>query len=102
MMVGVDIDQLESGTDAVLDGDAGALIVDPDPGLRADYDRRLTEQTEAREAASAFSGPVLTANGEPVRLMINVTGLAELRDMDSSKVDGIGLMRTEFLFREHE
>ncbi len=102
MIVGVDIDQLESGIDAVLDGDAGALIVDPDPGLRADYDRRLTEQTEAREAASSFSGPVLTANGEPVRLMINVTGLAELRDMDSLKVDGIGLMRTEFLFQERE
>ena len=31
MIVGVDIDHLESGTDAVLDGDAGALIVDPDP-----------------------------------------------------------------------
>jgi len=84
------------------DGDAGALIVDPDPEERADYERRLAEQSQAREAASSFSGPVVTANGEPVRLMINVTGLAELRDMDPSKVDGIGLMRTEFLFQGRE
>jgi phosphotransferase system enzyme I (PtsI) len=102
MIVGVDIGHLESGVDAVLDGDAGVLIVDPDPKLRADYDRRLAEQSQARGAASAFTGPVLTASGEPVRLMINVTGLAELREIDPSRVDGIGLMRTEFLFQERE
>src|SRR4051794_2605113 len=74
MIVGVDIDHLESGVDAVLDGDAGALIVDPDSTLRADYVRRLAEQSVAREAAFSFSGPVVTASGEPVQLMINVTG----------------------------
>src|SRR5215475_4102325 len=102
MLVGVDVDHLQSGVHAVLDADAGALIVDPDPKLRADYDKRLAEQSEARETASAFSGPVLTADGEQVQLMINVTGLAELRDIDASKVDGIGLMRTEFLFQARE
>jgi phosphotransferase system enzyme I (PtsI) len=34
--------------------------------------------------------------------MINVTGLAELGGIDPSKVDGIGLMRTEFLFQERD
>jgi phosphotransferase system enzyme I (PtsI) len=102
MLVGVDIDHLENGADAVLDADASVLIVDPDPALQADYDRRLAEQSQARAAASTFTGPVVTASGEPVQLMINVTGLAELRDIDPSKVDGIGLMRTEFLFQERE
>jgi phosphoenolpyruvate-protein phosphotransferase (PTS system enzyme I) len=102
MIVGVDIDHLESGVDAVLDGDRGALIVDPDPALRADYSRRLAEQAAARNAASAFSGPVATASSEQVQLMINVTGLAELKEMNPSQVDGIGLMRTEFLFQERE
>lgn len=102
MIVGADIDHLESGIDAVLDADTGALIVDPGTELQADYDRRLAEQSALREAASAFSGPVLTAAGERVQLMINVTGLAELRNFDPSKVDGIGLMRTEFLFQERE
>jgi phosphoenolpyruvate-protein phosphotransferase (PTS system enzyme I) len=102
MIVGVDIDRLSSGADAVLDGDAGALIVDPDPVLRADYDRRLAEQTEARTAAAAFGGPISTASGDQVQLMINVTGLAELGHIHPSSVDGIGLMRTEFLFQERE
>jgi phosphoenolpyruvate-protein phosphotransferase (PTS system enzyme I) len=102
MIVGVDVDRLESGVDAVLDADAGALIVRPDPALREEYDRRLAEQSRVRQAESSFSGPVLTASGEPVQLLINVTGLAELRDIDPSKVDGIGLMRTEFLFQGRE
>jgi phosphoenolpyruvate-protein phosphotransferase (PTS system enzyme I) len=102
MIVGVDVDHLEGGADAVLDGDAGVLIVDPDPALRADYQRRLAELTELRQAANSFDGPALTAYGERVQLMINVTGLAELRDIDPSNVDGIGLMRTEFLFHERE
>jgi phosphoenolpyruvate-protein phosphotransferase (PTS system enzyme I) len=99
MIVGVDVDHLEGGVDAVLDGDAGALIVNPDPALRADYEGRAAELAAARQATSSFSGPTLTASGEQVQVMINVTGLAELRDLDPANVDGIGLMRTEFLFQ---
>jgi phosphotransferase system enzyme I (PtsI) len=102
MIVGVDVDHLENGADAVLDGDAGLLIVDPDTDMRASYRQRRAEQSQARQAVASFSGPALTAAGEPVRVMINVTGLAELRDIDPAHVDGIGLMRTEFLFQGRE
>jgi phosphotransferase system enzyme I (PtsI) len=102
MIVGIDVDDLESGADVVLDGFEGALIVHPDHALRAAYDRRLAEQIRERQQASSFNGPVVTASGEPVQIMINVTGLAELGDLDPSRVDGIGLMRTEFLFQERE
>jgi phosphotransferase system enzyme I (PtsI) len=102
MIVGVDVDHIENSADALLDGDAGLLIVDPDPDTRANYGQRRAEQSEARQAAASFSGPALTASGELVRVMINVTGLAELRDIDPSRVDGIGLMRTEFLFQGRE
>src|ERR1700680_2430312 len=102
MIVGVDVDRLADDADAVLDADAGLLIVDPDADLRAAYCRRLAEQSEARQLAASFKGPAFTARGEPVRVMINVTGLAELRGVDPAEVDGIGLMRTEFLFQGRE
>ena len=102
MIVGIDVDHLEDGTDALLDGDAGLLIVDPDPDVRAAYCQRRVEQSGARQAFASFRGPALTATGEPVRVMINVTGLAELRDIDPARTDGIGLMRTEFLFQGRE
>src|SRR6266702_7969512 len=102
MIVGVDVDHLEDGTNVLLDGDAGLLIVDPDADMRTSYCQRRAEQSEARQAFASFSGPALTATGEPVRVMINVTGLAELRDIDPARADGIGLMRTEFLFQGRE
>jgi phosphotransferase system enzyme I (PtsI) len=102
MIVGVDVDRLENGADALLDGDAGFLVIDPDTNMRATYGQRRAEQSEVRRAAVSSSGPVLTASSELVRVMINVTGLAELRDLDPAHVDGIGLMRTEFLFQGRE
>jgi phosphotransferase system enzyme I (PtsI) len=102
MIVGVDVDHLEHGTDALLDGDAGILVVNPDSDMRTSYCQRRAEQSDARQAAASFSGPALTATGELVRVMINVTGLAELGDLDPANVDGIGLMRTEFLFQGRE
>jgi len=102
MIVGVDVDHLENGKDAMLDGDAGLLIVDPDSDMRAIYSQRRAEQSEVRRVDTSFSGPALTARGEPVRVMINVTGLAELKGFDPAHVDGIGLMRTEFLFQGRE
>src|ERR1700687_3194807 len=67
MIVGVDVDRLERGTDALLDGDAGLLIVDPDTNMRAGFSQRRAEQSKARQAAASFSGPALTATGELVR-----------------------------------
>jgi phosphotransferase system enzyme I (PtsI) len=102
MIVGVDVSHLEDGADALVDGEAGLLIVDPDPDTRAIYRQRRAEQSAIRQAAVSFVGPALTATGEPVRVMINVTGLAELLDLDPAHTDGIGLMRTEFLFQGRE
>ncbi len=76
MIVGVEIDRLETGADALLDGDAGFLVVDPDSEMRSSYCQRRAEQAELRRAAGSFSGPALTATGEQVQVMINVTGLA--------------------------
>src|ERR1700704_3010356 len=69
MIVGVDVDQLENGADALLDGDAGLLIVDPDSDMRSVYSQRRSEQAEARQTTASLSGPAFTASGELVRVM---------------------------------
>jgi phosphoenolpyruvate-protein phosphotransferase (PTS system enzyme I) len=99
MVVGVALDQVETGRDAVLDADAGVLIIDPDPHTRRVFDRRRAAQAEARQHAHPdVLGPAVTASGEKVAVLINVAGPAELEALDPAHSDGIGLVRTEFLF----
>jgi phosphoenolpyruvate-protein phosphotransferase (PTS system enzyme I) len=102
MIVGVDVDHLEDGVDVLLDGDAGTVIIDPNAEMRAVFVRRRAEQSKVRHAAASFKGPAITASGQRIQVMINVTGLAELSGLDPAGVDGIGLMRTEFLFQGRE
>jgi phosphoenolpyruvate-protein phosphotransferase (PTS system enzyme I) len=99
MVVGVTLDQVETGQEAALDADAGVLIIDPDPQTRRAFALRRAAQAQARQQGDpGLLGPVVTASGEPVAVLINVAGPAELVGLDPARSDGIGLVRTELLF----
>ena len=63
-------------------------------------ERRLAEQAASAAVHARFlDRPAVTADGEPVEVLINVDDPALLAAVDPSHTDGIGLTRTEFLFR---
>ncbi len=86
----------EAGEDAVLDGDEGTLILRPDAEVRQVYARALETRT-LRQAgwAELRERPARTADGTRVRVMLNVGLGLELRQLDATGADGIGLFRTE-------
>ena len=85
------------GHDAILDADAGELIVDPTrPELAA---ARAAVSAAAIAAGAADAGAeVLTADGAPVTLLCNVASAAETRLGLSGGASGVGLLRTEISF----
>ena len=84
---------------AILDAERGLLIVDPDPATGEAYRTRAAEARELALAAEAVRDrPALTADGEPVEVMINVDEPAAVDDATLAASDGVGLFRTEFLF----
>jgi phosphoenolpyruvate-protein phosphotransferase (PTS system enzyme I) len=103
MIVGVGIKQLQTGQEALLDGDSGLLILDPDAATRRAFDeRRALGAKRRREEAGLRGAPAITGDGERVQVMINVADPAELNGLDPVESDGIGLVRTELLFHGRE
>ena len=86
-----------------IDGDAGVVYVDP-PGptiaaLEATAEERARRERDARTRAAA---PATTVDGIAVEVLANVGGpidiVSEIRGAVGAGCDGVGLLRTEFLF----
>jgi phosphotransferase system enzyme I (PtsI) len=87
--------RLAAGTAVLLDGAAGVVEVDPDPGSSA---RRVAEDAARRTAIDTWQGPAATADGTPVKLLANVGDGATARQAATAPVEGSGLFRTELCF----
>jgi len=99
MLVGVDAAQLEGHSQALLDAQNGLLILDPDPSTRQAFDRqRRTYASQQFADGRYLEAEARTGSGERVWVMINVAGPDDVEAVDPAHVDGIGLVRTEFLF----
>jgi phosphotransferase system enzyme I (PtsI) len=82
------------GETVVVDGDRGVMVVGPDAALLVEVE----ERKEARARLDRESrGPGRTSDGHPVALLVNVGQEKEFEGA-SRDAEGVGLLRTEFLF----
>ena len=87
------------GTRLVVDGDAGTVTVSPpDDVVAAALRSRQERAREAAVAASRAAGPAVTRDGVTVLVEANVSLPEEARAAVAAGADGVGLLRTEFLF----
>ncbi|MBP8298894.1 MAG: phosphoenolpyruvate--protein phosphotransferase [Planctomycetes bacterium] len=102
-VVGIEDVMLEStsGTMAIVDGDAGQIILEPSEENRQHYERLLGEQHAVeKRLAEVRLQPSVTPDGVHVRLLANVEGVRDLQNLETDAIAGIGLFRTEFAFME--
>jgi phosphocarrier protein FPr len=87
------------GTALLLDGEAGTVTVAPPPALleAAEASRAHTAAAEAAARADA-ARPALTRDGRAVPVTANLAGPDEVEAAVAAGADGVGLLRTEFLF----
>ena len=87
------------GTPLALDGDAGAVVVDPAEELVRDYERRSADrEEEARRARASAQRPAQTRDGRRIEVVANVGSPEDVDAAVASGAEGVGLLRTEFLF----
>lgn len=95
MVVGLGAVCLDDGVTVTLDGDAG-LLARALPGTP--HGRRPAQPSP--DLAALGHGPAVTADGVKVETHINIVSLADLARPEAAYADGIGLVRTEFLFAD--
>ena len=83
----------------VIDGDAGAVIVNPSPIVLEEYRfrQRQIELERARLHRLRFT-PAVTLDGEAVELLANIELPADAPAALEAGAVGVGLFRSEFLF----
>ena len=102
MMVDVAFDgAVETGDMIAMDAGRGEFVVRPNDQTLKEYsDRNTAEALLNERAASIQNEPAVTADGHPIRVLINVNQASDLDDLSPQICDGIGLTRTEFLFAD--
>jgi multiphosphoryl transfer protein len=87
------------GQTLFLDGEAGTVQVGPPHADREAARRRIERAAERRRVAlSAARQPAVTADGTRIEVAANLGGAGEVERVLELGADGVGLLRTEFLF----
>jgi phosphotransferase system enzyme I (PtsI) len=94
-------DVIQPGSTLVIDGEAGHVIIDPDPPTLRQYrTRQKLLQRRFRILKRMAELPAETPDGWPVGVLGNIEFPFEVREAVRNGADGIGLYRTEFLYAE--
>jgi multiphosphoryl transfer protein len=91
------------GAPLALDGDAGAVVVEPAEELVRDYAQRSAKREEAaRQAQASAQRPAQTRDGRRIEVVANVGSPEDVDAAVANGAEGVGLLRTEFLFLERD
>ncbi len=96
---GADILAVECNVQAIIDGDNGFIYLDPAPEDVEDAQKQMRIVAQKRDSEIRVCRlPVQTADGQRIRIMANVNYAHQVPVALDFGAEGIGLMRTEFLF----
>jgi phosphocarrier protein len=89
----------QQGQAVVLDADGGRLELMPSAERLAEvHQAQLDHQQRRAEQQAQAHTPALTLDGLQIEVAANVASSAEAADALANGADGVGLLRTEFLF----
>ncbi len=97
--VGPAILEVPDGTPAIVDGKSGKVILHPSETLVAMARKRAQSEQEQRAQQRAVAQQMtMTRDNRRIEVVANVGSLAEVNQALTEGAEGVGLLRTEFLF----
>ena len=96
---GSDLLNVEDGTRVILDGLEGVLIVEPDEETGNRYrERKKATEKVLDEAQKRAHEKAVTRDGKQVEVAANIGDVDEAEPAKEAGAEGVGLLRTEFLY----
>jgi len=100
---GPEVLEVPDGAMLVLDGSHGTLLVEPDEETVATYrTRRAASATLLAQAREQAHEPAVTRDGRRVEVVANIGNVEGARAALEAGAEGVGLLRTEFLYLERD
>lgn len=91
--------EVANGTTVILNGDTGVIEIEPEAEALARAQESRREWQEVRRVAQEQAvEPAVTRDGHRVEVVANIGGVADARKAAEMGAEGVGLLRTEFLF----
>jgi phosphotransferase system enzyme I (PtsI) len=100
--LGGEASAIADGQTVALDGNVGRVICDPDAETEARLDTLKREQiTVSRKLDYLRDLPAETPDGRRVQMLANIELPVELEEALARGAEGVGLLRTEYLYFQH-
>ena len=97
--VSMDLEQLHSGTMAIVDGKNAVFCVDPDEAAIAAAREMQAKAAEQKQLLATYKGrPSVTKSGRKVNVYANIGSVSDVAYVQENDAEGIGLFRSEFLY----
>lgn len=100
-LIGVEmnLEDMQTGTEAVADGFTGEFILCPEEEVKAKAQRKLDEENEKRNLLLELKGKEnVTLGGKKIEIYANIGSAADVGYVLENDAGGIGLFRSEFLY----
>jgi phosphoenolpyruvate-protein phosphotransferase len=95
------VSRVQPGEQIAIYADAGRVLFGVNEAEAAAAQQRATEDAAVRDVlVEEAKQPAVMRCGQQVAILINVESPRDLKGIDASLVDGVGLFRTEFAYME--
>ena len=100
-LIGVDMDleELHTGMEAVVDGFQGVVIFEPDETVKGQTTEKMAEEAEKLRLLQELKGKEnVTLDGHKINIYANIGSVGDIGYVMENDAGGIGLFRSEFLY----
>lgn len=97
--VPVNLEEIQSGMEAIVDGFTGEVIFEPSADLCSQTESRIQEEKEKLELLNTLKGKEnVTLGGKKINIYANIGSVGDVGYVLENDAGGIGLFRSEFLY----